>query len=113
MIWSNGVENDVTAQLQAGLRFSDAFSMEMDGMPKSKGVSFMTSRRVPDAHVFGVDRRNSVRKMVLLPEPGSQAFSDGHKLQDDSGMVFSMDFPCQMVYTNRANMTLWNNLQEQ
>ena len=113
IIWSNGVENDVVAQLSAGLRFSDAFSMEMDGMAKSKGVSFLTSRRVPDGHVFAFDRRNSVRKMTLLGEPGTQAYSDGHKLQDDSGIVFSLDYPCQMVYTNRGNMSYWNGLQEQ
>lgn len=113
VIWSNGVENDVVAQLQAGLRFTDAFALEMDGMAKSKGVSFMTSRRVPDGYAFAFDRNNSVRKMVLLPEPGTQAFGDGDKLQDDSGMVFSLDYPCQMVYTNRANMAYWSGLQEQ
>lgn len=113
VIWANGVENDVVAQLQAGLRFTDAFAMEMDGMAKSKGVSFMTSKRVPDGYAFCFDKRNSVQKMVLLPEPGTQAFSDGHKLQDDSGMVFSMDYPAQMVYTNRANMGYFSGLQEQ
>ena len=113
VIWANGVENDVVAQLQAGLRFSDAFALEMDGMAKSKGVSFMTSRRVPDGHAFAFDKRNSAHKMVLLPDPGTQAFADGDKLQDDSGLVFSLDYPCQMVYTNRGNMAMWNNLQEQ
>lgn len=113
VIWANGVENDVVAQLQAGLRFSDAFAMEMDGEAKSKGVSFMTSRRVPDGHAFAFDKRNSAHKMVLLPDPGTQAFADGDKLQDDSGLVFSLDYPCQMVYTNRGNMAMWNGLQGQ
>ena len=113
VIWANGVENDVVAQLQAGLRFADAFALEMDGMAKSKGISFMTSRRVPDGHAWGFDKKNSVRKMVLLPEPGTQAFADGDKLQDDSGLVFSLDYPCQMTYTNRGNMAMWSGLQEQ
>ena len=112
VIWSNGVENDVVAQLQAGLRFNDAFGMEMDGSPKSKGVQFHTSRRVPDGYVFGFDRKNSVHKMTLLPEPGSPAFDDGDKLQDDSGFVFSMDYPCAMVYTNRANLAYYSGVTE-
>lgn len=110
--WANGVENDVVAQYQAGLRFSDAWSMEIDGMAKSKGVTFNTSRRVPDGHVFAYDKSKSVKKMVLLPEPGTPAFEDGHKLQDDSGTVFSFDYPCALVYTNRANMAYANGLTQ-
>lgn len=102
--WANGVENDVVAQLQAGLRFTDSYGMEMDGAAKSKGVNFRTSRRVPDTYAFALDKRNSVRKMVLLPEPGSQAFDDGYKMQDDSGTLFGLDYPCALVYQNRANI---------
>ena len=110
--WSNGVENDVVAQLQAGLRFDDAFKLEMDGRPTSKGVTFHTSRRVPDGYVFGYDSKNSVQRMSLLPEPGSQAFDDGDKLQDDSGLVFSLDFPAAMVWVNRQNAGLYSGLSE-
>lgn len=110
--WANGVENDVVAQLQAGVRFDDAFSLEMDGRPVSKGVRFSTSRRVPDGYVFGYDSRNSVNRMTLLPEPGAPAFDDGDKLQDDSGLVFSLDFPAAMVYKNRANMGLFSGLTQ-
>lgn len=112
VIWSNGVENDVVAQLQAGLRFDNAFSMEMDGAAKSKGVTFFTSRRVPDGYVFGFDK-NSICKMTLLPEPGTQAFDDGDKLQDDSGLVFSLDFPCAMVVKNRQNLYYASSVTEQ
>jgi len=113
VIWTNGVENDVFAQLQAGLRFSDSFGMEMDGSPKSKGVTFHTSPRVPDGYVFGYDKGNSVHKMVLLPEPGAPAFEDGDKMQDDSGLVFSLDFPVQLVYTNRSNLAYCSSVTEQ
>jgi hypothetical protein len=112
VIWSNGVENDVVAQLQAGLRFSDAFNMELDGKPTSKGVTFFTSRRVPDGYVFGFAKK-AINKMTLLPEPGKQAFDDGHKLQDDSGLVFSLDYPCAMVYKNRAAMYYLSGVTEQ
>ena len=113
ILWSNGVENDVMAQLQAGLRFSDSWGMEMDGEPKSKGIKFATTRRVPDGYVFGWDSKNSINKATLLPEPGSQAFADGDKLQDRSGLVFSLDYPVFLAYKNRGNMAYVSNATEQ
>jgi hypothetical protein len=110
--WANGVENDVLAQLQAGLRFSDAYALEMDGAPKSKGVTFHTSRRVPDGYVFAFDKKNSIRKMVLLPEPSSVAFDDGLKMQDDSGTLFGLDYPCALVTQNRSNAALASGLTQ-
>ena len=102
--WANGVENDIVAQLQAGLRFTDAFSMEMDGAPKSKGVSFNTTRRVPDGYVFAFDSEASVQKMVLLPDPTEPGWDDFYKLQDDSGGLLAIDWLGQMCYINRANL---------
>ena len=113
VIWTQGVENDVFAQLQAGLRFSDSFGMEMDGSPKSKGVKFMTTKRVPDGYVFGWDSKRSIGKGTLLPEPGQQAFSDGKELIDDSGFIFSLDYPCFTATKSRANMGFYSGLTEQ
>jgi hypothetical protein len=110
--WAQGVENDVVAQLQAGVRFDDAFSMEMDGRPVSKGIQFKTTLRVPDGYAFIYDSKNSVQRMTLLPEPGAPAFDDGDKLQDDSGLVFSLDFPAAMVCTNRSNVALYSGLTQ-
>ena len=112
VVWTQGIENDVFSQLQAGLRFSDSFGMEMDGSPKSKGVKFMTTKRVPDGYVFGWDSKRSVGKGTLLPEPGQQAFSDGKELIDDSGFIFSLDYPCFMATKSRANMGYYSGLQE-
>lgn len=112
VFWANGVENDVTSQLQAGLRFQDAFSMEMDGMPKAKGIDIYTTRFVPDGYVFGFDKR-SLRKLSLLPRPGQPAWDDGYKLQDQSGFVFPLDYPCQLVVTNRGNFAVWSGLNQQ
>jgi hypothetical protein len=93
VIWSQGVENDVLAQLQAGLRFGDPFNMEMDGSPKSKGVTFMSTLRVPDGYVFGFDSKRSIKKGTLLSEPaeGDVSFNDGWKIPDKSGEVFSIN----------------------
>jgi hypothetical protein len=112
IIWANGVENDVTAQLQAGLRFQDSFAMELDGMPKAKGVDIKTTRFVPDGFVFMFDRK-SIRKLSLLPKPGQPAWDDGYKLQDQSGFIFPIDYPCQLVYTNRANLAYAQNQSQQ
>jgi hypothetical protein len=104
VIWAQGVRRDVIDQLQAGLRFTDAYGMEMDGTPKAKGIQFKTSRRVPDGEVFILDTRNSMHKMLLTGDvnmPGSAG--DGDKLQDDSGSVFSSDFIIALPWTNRAN----------
>jgi len=104
LIWANGVENDVTAQLQAAMRFDMPFSLEMDGQPVTKGVKILTSKRTPDGYVCGYDSSNSVGKMVLLPDPESgPAWDDLDKLQDDSGYVGGIDYPAQIIWTNRAN----------
>ena len=112
IVWTQGVENDVFSQLQAGLRFSESFGMEMDGMPKSKGIRFLTSKRVPDGFVFGWDSKRSIGKGSLLPDPGTQAFSDGKELIDDSGFIFSLDYPIFLATKSRANMGYYDSLQE-
>jgi hypothetical protein len=51
--------------------------------------------------------------MTLLPKPSEKpVWEDGYKLQDQSGYVFSIDFPCQLITTNRANMVYWQSLTE-
>lgn len=112
IVWTQGVENDVFAQLQAGLRFSDSFGMEMDGSPKSKGVKFMTTKRVPDGYVYGWDSKRSIGKGTLLPLDGSQAFSDGKQAIDSSQLIFTLDYPCFLATKSRANMGQYRNLVE-
>ena len=112
VVWTQGVENDVFAQLQAGLRFSNSFGMEMDGSPKSKGVKFMTTKRVPDGYAFGWDSKRSIGKGTLLPLDGSQSFNDGKEAIDDSQLIFTMDYPCFLATKSRANMGSFSNLTE-
>ena len=114
LIWANGVENDVTAQLQAAMRFDMPFSLEMDGQPVSKGLKILTSKRTPDGYVCGYDSENSIGKMVLLPDPGDgPAWDDLDKLQDDSGYVGGIDYPAQIIWTNRANTAYASNQTQQ
>jgi hypothetical protein len=112
VIWANGVKRDVVSQLTAGLRFTDAFALELDGQAGAKGVTFNTSRRVPDGYVFGFVKKNSINRMTLLPEPGQLSFDDLYKLQDQNGLVGSLDYPCQLITTNRANFGLYSGLTQ-
>ena len=106
------VENDVFDQLQAGLRFSDAFSLEMDGKPVARGVSWKAPRRMLPGYAIGYDK-SAVQKMVLLPEPGEPAWEDGDKIQDKHGYVFAVDYPCQMVCTMPGGVAYHSNKQRQ
>lgn len=101
--WSQGVENDVFDQMQAGVRFTDVFNLELDGSPKAKGVTLTSARSVPPGYVVGMDS-SAVAKMVLLPKPGQPTWDDGEKTPDRSMFVFPMDYPCQMVWLNRGNL---------
>jgi hypothetical protein len=67
---------------------------------------------VPNGFVFMFDRK-SLRKLSLLPKPGQPAWDDGYKLQDQSGFIFPIDYPCQLVVTNRANFAYAQNQSEQ
>jgi hypothetical protein len=108
VLMDQGVERDLLSQYQAGVRFADSFALEIDGAVKSKGVKFFTSRRVPPGYVFCMDKK-SFRKMSLLPKPGQPAWEDAYKLQDKSGYIFSLDFPCQLVHTNRKNYAYFSS----
>lgn len=110
--WSFGVENDVFAQLQAGLRYDDISAMEMDGNPRAKGVTMTSTRAVPPGYVFGWDRK-SVGKMVLLPKPDAPTWGDAEKIPDRSAYVLPLDYPCQMVWLNRGNLAYASAKTEQ
>lgn len=108
-----GVYRDTLALQQAALRFMDPFALELDGDIKSKGVTFFTSKRVPSSWVIGFDSK-SVRRLDVMPKPGdSITWSDGVKIPDTSGYVFSVNLLTQMVYLNRANIAYANNQTEQ
>lgn len=110
---AQGVYRDLIALQQAALRFSDPFALEIDGDVKSKGRTFKKSRRVPPGYVIA-GARKSLKRMTLLNKPDANfAWNDGKELQDQSGYVFSVDFPCAEVWLNRANWAYWSGLTEQ
>ena len=114
-IFADGVWRDVLSQQTAALRFSDAFQLELFADLKAKGVRLERSRRVPDGYVFGLvtkGKKPAVRKMLLLPKPEQVRQGQGYKLQDLSGNMFSIDFPCQMVWTNRKGAGMYSALTQ-
>lgn len=111
--WTFGIENDVFAQLSAGVMFPDMKNLEMDGDVKARGLTIKTSRKMPPGYVFGWDR-NSVRKMVLLPnDPTAPTWEDGEKIPDRSAYVFPIDYPVQIVWLNRGNLAYASGKSEQ
>lgn len=112
LLYDQGVERDLIAYLQAALRFSDPYGMEMDGSPKAKGVEIMSTRFVPQGYAF-VWASESLKKMTLLNKPGTPSWDDAKALIDQSGFVFTMDYPCQLVTLNRGNMGYFSGLSTQ
>jgi hypothetical protein len=113
VIIAQGVYRDLLALQQAALRFNDPFALEIDGDVKSKGINFFKTRRVPNGMVILFDPK-SVNRMTLLPEPGEKfSWDEGYKLQDQSGFLFSVDWPVQMIVTNRRNTVYFQNQTEQ
>jgi len=72
----------------------------------------MSTQRVPEGYSFGFDKK-SLRKLTLLPKPGTPAWDDGYKLQDQSGYIFPIDYPCALVCLNRGNFAYWSGLTTQ
>lgn len=113
-LWiAQGVERDMVAQYQASVRFSNPMGMEVDGSVKAKDVTMHSSRRTPPGTAIGYDK-GSMFKFTLLPEdPSEPAWEDGEKIEHRPIWAFGIDFPWNMVVTNRKNMAYWSGLTEQ
>lgn len=114
MILDQGVRRDMIAGQQVSLRFNDPFALELDGEVKNKGLTFFDSRRTPKGMAWMIAKK-SFNRMNLLPKPkkGGITWKDGDKLQDQNALVFSMDWPVQLVTTCRKNMSYWTGLTAQ
>lgn len=114
LLTSQGVYRDMLGYQQSALRFTDPFALEMEGDIKNKGLTFFASRRTPPGYAW-LMAKESFYRMNLLPKPkdGSIQWKDGQKLVDQNGLIFSIDWPVQMVTTNRRNLAVWSGLSEQ
>lgn len=114
-IWANGVENDTIDGERGALRFNDATDLQFDGALKTKGVTSFTSRRVPNGHVFLMDKGKSVKKFTLVKKPSGEApaWNDGDKAEDRNALKFSIDLPMALVMTQRTNLAEYRAQTEQ
>jgi len=110
---AQGVYRDQVSLYQAAVRYDDPFAMEMDGDVKSKGRKFFKSRRVPPGYTVVADM-SGLKKWMLLPKPdGSQRWGDGKEREDRSAIVFRLDMPVQLIWTNRRKFAYFTGLSEQ
>lgn len=110
---AQGVRRDMIALAQAAVRFSSPMSMELDGEVKEKGVTFHDSRRVPPGAAFGYDK-SAVHKLLLLPsKPSEPMWDDGYKIPHRPVWVFPIEWPMQLVYSNRKKLGIFHGLTEQ
>lgn len=112
ILWDQGVERDVIAYLQASMRFADPYGMQLDGSPKAKGMTFKSTRFVPEGYSFGY-LKSKLQKLALLPKPGQPTWDDAKPLIDQSGFIFALDYPCALVWLNRGNLAVWSGLTRQ
>ncbi len=105
-IIANGVQNDIVDGQLGAVRFSSGESMEFDGSYKSKGVTDFTSRKVPNGHVWELDK-DALGKILVTPMPteGAPAWGDGDKAEDRNALKFSTDFAFALVCKNRRLLT--------
>lgn len=108
-----GVYRDQVALYQASLRYSDPFSMEMDGEVKSKNRKFFKSRRMIPGYAVACDI-SGLQRWTLLPKPnGAMRWKDGKEREDRSAIVFRMDVPVQLIWRNRKKFTAFTGLTRQ
>jgi hypothetical protein len=110
---SQGVLRDLNLQERSALRQTDPMNLVIDGKAKQPGVKWHSSRRVPPGYVIPVDS-SGIKKWQLNPKPGSTfQWRDGKEPIDQNYLLFSADFPLQMVYNNRKKLTYFAAQQEQ
>lgn len=110
-LMSQGVYRDVLAQYQAGLRFDDAFDLEIDGDIKGRGKRFKASRRVPPGFVV-LYGEGAVKKKTIHDDVNEPGWSQAKELIDDSGYVFAIDWSGLLATQNRKLWAYFANQTE-
>lgn len=110
---AQGVDRDLFLQYSAGVRYASPAGIEIDGGVKAQGMTFVKGRRVPPGTVTVFDKGNSFARGTLLRKPSKGPnWGDGRKLENQSAMVFGIDFPVFLVQKNRGNVAHAGNLVE-
>lgn len=109
---AQGVYRDMVAQYKAGVRFDDAFALEVDGDVKARGKRFKSSRRVPPGMVDMFAEGVIVRKSIHEAPMSAPSWGGGKELIDDSGWIFAVEESLFIALTNRQAQAYFLNQQE-
>jgi hypothetical protein len=108
---AQGVERDMIDQVTSRLQYSSPWGMEIDGSVKSKGATIKSTRRVPPGYVF-IFANGVIKKFTLIGKPDAPGWNDAKELQNQSGYVFTIDFPVQLICTNRKGLAYFSGATE-
>lgn len=111
VLLSQGVERDIIDQYQGRVQYDSPFGMEIDGSIKSKGVTFRSTLRVPPGYAFAWVN-GAIRKWTLINKPEMPGWDDAKEMIDRSGFIFTIDFPVQLIVTNRRALSYFANASE-
>lgn len=121
LICSQGVETDMTDNLQGAVRYNNSLAMQLDGATLIKGVDIRTSRWVPAGRAWLV----ASESLKLWEPAGTMPDENGvmpdsnnrmvitDKLENISGKKVGVDYIYARVFNNRGNIALASGLTEQ
>lgn len=108
-----GVHRDLIDLERAALRFSDPFALETDGDVKSKDLAIRSSWRVPPGYAI-VGSKKAFARLDIMPKPGQGfAWGDGHKMENQSGYLFPVDFLTGTFCKSRKAFFYFSGLDRQ
>lgn len=111
-LMAQGVARDVTAQYQAGVRYSSPMGMAIDGDFTAGGNKPRKSRRVPPGMV-AVFGKSAIRKKTIFDNADSApSWGSGKELIDDSGWIFAIDWSGFLCTGNRKLFAYFQNQTE-
>lgn len=111
-VWmAQGVYRDVVAQYDAGLRFTDAFSLEIDGDIKGRGKRFERTRRVPPGYTI-FQGRDAVRKREIKSADEALGWGNAKEMQDDSGYLLALNMVTLLCCSSRKSLAYYSGLTE-
>lgn len=110
-LMAQGVGRDVTAQYQAGVRYSSPMGMEIDGDFTAGGNRPRSTRRVPPGMVVQF-AKGAIKKKTIYDETNPPKWSGAKELIDDSGWVFAIDWSGLLCTSNRKMFAYHENQTE-
>ena len=112
LIVAPGVYFNMAGARSASYRFTDPSDISFDLNLKGRvqDTQWVTSRKVPNGHVFGL-ARGAVQKLMLTAKP-DEGEGESDKLENRSAHVFSQDLAYALVCRSRRGLGVARNVTE-